>query len=77
MCLESDQARWAKECSRGGNCPICNPKEEEVPEKKNITWWGLQIEWDNRVKEYVNVSMPEELANQIDAWLETYEKENT
>lgn len=22
--LESDQARWAEECCKGGNCPICN-----------------------------------------------------
>ena len=26
MCLESDQARWARECCQGGDCPICNPQ---------------------------------------------------
>lgn len=25
MCLESDQARRAKQCCKGGKCPICNP----------------------------------------------------
>ena len=25
MCLESDQARWAKQCCRKGDCPVCNP----------------------------------------------------
>lgn len=27
--LESQQAYWARECCKGGNCPICNPLEEE------------------------------------------------
>lgn len=25
--LESSQAYSMKECCKGGNCPICNPKE--------------------------------------------------
>ena len=25
----SDQARAARECCRGGNCPVCNPKSED------------------------------------------------
>ena len=27
--LESSQAQWANECCRGGNCPICNPPEDD------------------------------------------------
>ena len=29
VCLESQQAQWARECCKDGNCPICNPPEEE------------------------------------------------
>jgi len=27
--LESDQARWAQECCKGGNCPVCNPTGDD------------------------------------------------
>ena len=27
--LESQQAMWARECCKSGNCPVCNPPEED------------------------------------------------
>ena len=49
--LESDQARWATECCKGGNCPVCNPGPEEEEqvlcsycgEPADIDDYGLQI----------------------------------
>ena len=29
VCLESQQAMWARECCHGGNCPICNPYDDD------------------------------------------------
>jgi len=42
MCLESPQARWAKECCKGGDCPICNPSDEEELPKK--TFYGVTMD---------------------------------
>lgn len=27
--LESQQVQWARQCCKHGNCPICNPQEED------------------------------------------------
>ena len=42
--LESSQAMWAKECCKGGNCPICNPpiedEEDEVSDETQTDLYG-------------------------------------
>jgi hypothetical protein len=36
VCLESSQARWARECCKGGNCPVCNPEYESDQEDMDM-----------------------------------------
>ena len=50
----SPQARWAEECCKGGDCPVCNPPVPEPCECKFCKgegWYYVQDGEDDVVKE--------------------------
>lgn len=63
--LESDQARWAQQCCKGGDCPVCNASEGRSP-----TVWSIVVEYSNGSRITYNNEVPEHIADAIEEWLD-------
>jgi len=72
MCLESQQARWAKECNQGGDCPICNPQEGHN-EMRHVVTWSIALEYNDGTIRFLNNEVPDEVADAIESWLDKEE----